>query len=78
MDSDQYGLAPAGSGVGAAAVLPEAPYTMYQVISLGMVAALLSLGAMIAYDLARNMWMADNQVVNSGVLKFFLDLVGMG
>jgi hypothetical protein len=33
---------------------------------------------MIGYDMARNMWIPDDQVLNSGVLKMFLDLVGMG
>lgn len=83
MEGDAYGvgLAPVGvAGVGAAgpAALPEAPYSVYQVISLGLVAALLCVGAMIGYDLARNLWMSEDQIVNSGVLKFFLDMVGMG
>ncbi len=81
-DADAYGmggLAPAGMPLpGGAAAMPEAPYTVWQVVSLGLVTVLLSLGVMLAYDMARNMWMPDDQVLNSGVLKLFLDLVGMG
>ena len=62
--------------VGAAA-LPEAPYSLAQVISLGLVTALLMTGSMVAYSLAQNMWMPSDQVVNSGVLNFFLKLTGM-
>ena len=83
LDADAYGavgLAPAGMAIAGAgtAAMPEAPYTVWQVVSLGLVAGLLSMGAMIAYDLARNLWMPDDQVLGSGFLKMFLDLVGMG
>ena len=80
-DADAYGtagLAPAGMAAPGTAAMPEAPYTVWQVVSLGLVAGLLAIGAMIAYDLARNMWMPDDQVLGSGILKMFLDLVGMG
>jgi len=59
------------------AALPEAPYSVWQVVSLGLVAMLLLTGSMIAYNLAQNMWMPEDQVIGSSVLNFFLDLTGM-
>lgn len=69
-------MVPEGAAVGPAA-LPEAPYTPYQVISLGLVTLLLVTGGMVAYNLAQNMWMPEDQVIGSGVLNFFLKLTGM-
>ncbi len=71
MDQGQM-MVPAG-----AAALPEAPYSLWQVISLGLVTALLMAGSMVAYSLAQNMWMPSDQVVDSSVLNFFLKLTGM-
>jgi len=59
------------------AALPEAPYSVWQVLSLAMVATLMMVGSMIAYNLAQNMWMPQEQVIGSSVLNFFLDLTGM-
>jgi hypothetical protein len=59
------------------AALPEAPYSVWQVLSLGLVATLMMVGSMIAYNLAQNMWMPEKQVIGSSVLNFFLDLTGM-
>ena len=65
------------AGVGGQAALPEAPYTVAQVVSLGMVAALLLIGGMVAYNLAQNMWMPEDQIIGNSVLNFFLKLTGM-
>ena len=69
-------MAPAGIPAGPAA-LPEAPYSVWQVLSLGLVTALLMTGGMVAYNLAQNMWMPEDQVIGSSVLNFFLKLTGM-
>ena len=69
-------LVPGGAAVGPAA-LPEAPYSVYQVLGLGLVTTLLLTGGMVAYNLAQNMWLPEDQVIGSGVLHFFLRLVGM-
>jgi hypothetical protein len=61
---------------GMAPVLPESPYTFAQVLSLGATFLILSLGGMVAFDLARNLWIPEDQVVSSGILKFFLSIVG--
>ncbi len=66
------------AGAGAAvAMVPEVSYSKWQLISLGLVSTLLLAGSLVAYDLARNLWMPDNQTVGRGVLKFFLGLVNM-
>ena len=78
-DDGGVGLAPAGGVVpGAVQTIPESPYTIWQVGSLLLPFLILALGGMIAYDLCRNLWIPDDQVVNSGVLKFVLSLIGMG
>lgn len=66
----------AGAGVAAAAV-PEISYSKWQLASLSLVATLLLAGSLVAYDLARNLWIPENQTVGRGVLKFFLGLVNM-
>ena len=66
------------AGAGAAvATVPDISYSKWQLASLGLVATLLLAGSLVAYDLARNLWMPDNQTVGRGVLKFFLGLVNM-
>ena len=78
-DDSGAGLGPAGGIVpGAVQTIPEAPYTIWQVGSLLLPFLILALGGMIAYDLCRNLWIPEDQVVNSGVLKFVLSLIGMG
>ena len=58
------------------AALPEAPYSLLQVLSLGGVAVLLSLGGMVAYNLAQNLWMPSGQVAESGMLPMILKIFG--
>ena len=78
LPDDSMGLSPAGAVVpGAVQMIPEAPYTIWQVGSLLLPFLILALGGMIAYDLCRNLWIPEDQVVNSGVLKFVLSLIGM-
>ena len=74
-DGMQYdgGMMPAPVGP---AALPEAPYTIWQVLSLGLVAFLLLTGGMIAYGLIQNLGLPNDEVVNGSVMNFFLGLVG--
>ncbi|MGB1927702.1 MAG: hypothetical protein ACPHO8_00240 [Mariniblastus sp.] len=67
------GMMPAAVGP---AALPEAPYTIWQVLSLGLVAFLLVTGGMIAYGLIQNLGLPNDEVVNGSVMNFFLGLVG--
>lgn len=66
-----------GAAMAAPAALPEAPYSLFQVLGLGLVASLLTMGGMVAYNLAQNMWLPQDQVIGSSVLNFFLRLTGM-
>jgi hypothetical protein len=58
------------------AALPEAPYTIWQVLSLALVAFLLVTGGMIAYGLIQNLGLPNDEIVNGSVMNFFLGLVG--
>lgn len=81
-DQAGVGMGPAAMAGGApvaaaAAAAPEAPYTIWQVISLASVAGILAMGGIVGYDVARNLWMAEDTIISSGLLKFFLDITGM-
>lgn len=69
------GLAVAGAGtiVGK----PEVPYSLMQVLSLSLVAAILALGCTLLWDIARNLWMPSDRVLQSGLLKMTLDFLGI-
>lgn len=66
------------SGPAPVAGVVEVPFTMWQVFGLAASFIPLAIGGMVAYDLARNLWMPKDQVVSSGPLQFFLWLVGQG
>lgn len=76
-DAGVAGMAP-GMAInpGAVGALPEQPYTLYQVVSLGLVLFLLLVGGMVGYDLARNLWLPDDQIISGGILPTILNLVG--
>ena len=56
--------------------LPEAPFSVFSVISLALVSTLLVLGGMIAYNITQNLWMPEDRVISSGLLKSILDALG--
>lgn len=68
------GMMPAAVGP---AALPEAPYSIWQVLSLGLVAFLLLTGGMIAYGLVQNLGLPNDEIVDGSVMNFFLGLVNM-
>ena len=73
-DAGPIGMTPGvvpGSGA-----LPESPYTTWQIASLGLVTSLLGIGGMIAYDLARNLWLPEDQIITGGLLPSILSLFG--
>lgn len=68
------------AGVGGPAIAmgrPEVPYSMLQVLSLGLVAVTLALGCTLLWDIARNLWMPEDRVISSGLLKIILDTLGI-
>ena len=71
------GAVGAGAAYGVAGAKPEAPYSIWQIVSLGATVATLFLGCIIAYGMAQNLWMPDDQVVNSGLMNMLLDAFGL-
>ena len=70
------GAMTAGAIPGAPGALPESPYTVWQVASLGLVTALLGFGGIVAYDLARNLWLPQDQIITGGLLPSIVSLFG--
>ena len=72
------GLVAAGAG-GAygAGSKPEAPYSIGQILALSGTVLSLFIGCIIAYGMAQNLWMPDDQVVNSGLMNMLLDAFGL-
>ena len=56
---------------------PEAEYSYLNVFALGLASLILFLGAMLAFDTCRNLWIADDSVVSSGFLNFVIETLGM-
>ena len=67
----------AGVAYGVAGGKPEAPYSIGQIIALVGTALSLFIGCIIAYGMAQNLWMPDDQVVNSGIMNMLLDAFGL-
>lgn len=73
---DSPALAPAAAGAGmTVAVSREAPYTVWNVVSLGFCALILSLTGLMMFDLMRNMWSWDTPYsLNSSIMDTILGL----
>jgi len=56
---------------------PEAEYSLMNILALGGAAAILFLGALLAFDTCRNLWVGDGQVVSSGFLNMVIEAFGM-
>jgi len=59
------------------AAVPQADYSIGSLLGLGLAASVLLLGAILAFDTCRNLWMNDSQVVNSGFLDMIITAFGM-
>ncbi len=70
------GLA-AGAAMGMVGGKPEAPYSLGQILALSGTVVSLFIGCIIAYGMAQNLWMPDDQVVNSGIMNMLLDAFGL-
>lgn len=63
------------AALAAQAALPEAPYTVWNVLSLALCTIVLILGGMMAYDLMRNMWSwSGPYTVNSSLMDWILNI----
>lgn len=67
----------AGFAAGGMAVKQEAPYSLGQILALSGTVLSLFIGCIIAYGMAQNLWMPDDQVVNSGLMNMLLDAFGL-
>ncbi len=65
-----------GEATVAPVVIPEAPYTVFNIVALGVALVLVAMGTMVAYDLARNMWQPEGMTLSSTVANFFINLAG--
>lgn len=69
--------AAAGAAYGVAGGKPEAPYSLGQILALSGTVLSLFIGCIVAYGMAQNLWMPDDQVVNSGLMNMLLDAFGL-
>ncbi len=67
------GAAAAGGGIAA----EEVTYSKWQIGGLALTASALFLGSIVAYGTAQNLWLPDDEVVSSGLMKLFIDSLGM-
>jgi hypothetical protein len=58
-------------------VAPETPYTLFNVLSLALALVLVTLGCIVAFDLARNMWQPSDTTLSSTITNVFIRLTGM-
>jgi hypothetical protein len=61
--------------LGATAALPEAPYSIWNIISLVFVSMLLILVGMMMYELLRNMWGFDKPVNTNEFDTYLMDMI---
>ena len=62
-----------GGGIAA----EEVTYSKWQIGGLALTASALFLGSIVAYGTAQNLWLPDDEVVSSGLMKLFIDSLGM-
>ncbi len=74
MLEDPYGQLDPNAPV---AVIPETPYSIWNIISLVAALILVMFGAMVAFDMARNTWQPDDTTLSSTVANMFIQLFGM-
>ncbi len=58
------------------AVPPETPYTLLNVLSLALALVVVTLGCIVAFDLARNMWQPADSNLSSTITNIFINLAG--
>jgi hypothetical protein len=78
LEAQPEGLALSTQVLQPAALLPEAPYTIWNVLGLLMCVLLLLLVGMMMYDVLRNVWSWDSQAhvqpINSSIINWLLNL----
>jgi len=71
------GMSAAGTTVGGGIAAEEVTYSKWQIGGLLLTASALFLGSIVAYGTAQNLWLPDDEVVSSGLMKLFIDSLGM-
>jgi hypothetical protein len=64
---------PLPAGVG---TLPAQPYSRLQIACLAGLCLFMAVGALVGYDLARNLWLPENQIWTGGILNLISGLFG--
>ena len=67
----------AAMAAGGGGATEEVSYSKWQIIGLTLTASTLLLGTIVAYGTAQNLWLPDDEVVSSGLMKLFIDSLGM-
>ena len=75
---DAAAMAPADAQVAMAPVAPEAPYSFWNILSLGLVLTFLMFGGLIAFDVSRHIWNYDKPsgTVSTFVMDPMIDMIG--
>ena len=71
------GMAAAGAAGGRGIAAEEVTYSKWQIAGLLLTTAALFMGTIVAYGTAQNLWLPDDEVVSSGLMKMFIDSLGM-
>lgn len=74
MLEDSYGQIDPAAQVGG---VPETPYSIWNIISLAAALLVVTLGTMVAYDVARNMWQPEDTNLSTTVANMFIEMTGM-
>ncbi len=65
-----------GVTIAGAPSAPETPYTLLNVLALALCLLVVSLGCIVAFDLARNMWQPADSTLSSTITNSFINLAG--
>ena len=71
------GGAAAAGGYAGAGMVPEQTYSKFEIGILALAALVLFLGTIVAYGTAQNLWLPDDQVVKSGLMNWFVEVLGL-
>jgi hypothetical protein len=74
MLEDPYGQMDPSATV---ATVPETPYSIWNIISLAAALLLVTMGTMVAFDVARNMWQPEDTNLRSTIANMFIKMTGM-
>ena len=55
---------------------PETPYTLLNVLALALCLLVVTLGCIVAFDLARNMWQPSDSTLSSTITNSFIKMAG--